>query len=64
MKFSNTLVCVLQGLLFKITGIVSPFNPHFALKWINLWLKFYILGIFLIKMVPKPINGADIQDFI
>lgn len=68
MTFSNTLVFVLQGLLLEMTGIISPFNPHFALKWTSLWLKFLHFGhLSLIKMVPKPINGATVinsQDFI
>ena len=44
-----------------MTGIISPFNPHFALKWTSLWLKCLHFGyLLLIKMVPKPINGATV----
>lgn len=47
--------------LIEITEIKSPFNPHFTLKMDKSLVKVLHFGHLLsIKMVPKPINGADV----
>lgn len=60
MKFSNTLVYVLQGLLLGITGIIKFLQFPFCFNIDKSLVKVLYFGHLLIKMVPKPINGTDV----
>lgn len=60
MKFSNTLVYVLQGRLLGITGIIKFLQFPFCFKIDKSLVKVLYFGHLWIKMVPKPINGADV----
>lgn len=62
MKFSNTLVCVPQGRLLQVTER-PKFPPHpFCIEMNKSLVKGpHFRHLSSIKMVPKPLSGADVS---
>lgn len=59
MKFANILVYVPQGLLLQVTEKSKFLQSLFCIKMDKSLVKSPYFGHFsLIKMVPKPLNGA------